>query len=527
MPQDKQPKSLIVDHPDASNDWGHGIKAEQIDAIFKKYGDPNSKLIGAGTLYVQYGNVYKINPAFAACITCQETGYGKSDAFVYKNNSFGMMSSNGHMEFDSVQEGIRRGMSNLSRNYMYKGKDTLDKIQATYCPIGADNDPTSVNSHWKKNISWIYEKMTGSAIGSGAKFFGKGVATDPLSSVTNGFNGNGGLYGDGTGSPGPNFDNREDWENLIDVKGVILSYLPPHHLYSVENHKTNWEKDKYDREFHYGIDSKGIAPLKEDKLIAQSMQDNNKSTYINRALFANKAIKNCISIGIFTSTELEDYSITEKKLIRDTARVLHKYNLETKDLWREFDLNRAASPVLYLDRIKWKAFLREVDKQLVYLQDNYPQDSGDKYETHIGMKAKVKSSAAEVREKPEKNAKSVKTVKKDQEYNIIGYSNTWYEIKLSSSSEKSASSGWIEVKHMSIIKDFLETIDEKDNYDIETTSLTLDFPKIDESKMPEVTNILTHSEYLELLTVSSPMYTDNYAGMHEPYDKNLPAIINA
>lgn len=80
------------------------------------------------------------------------------------------------------------------------------------------------------------------------------------------------------------------------------------------------------------------------------MQDNNKSTYINRALFKNKAIKHCISVGIFTSQATTDYSITEKRIIRDVARVLHKYNLETKDLWREFDLNREASPLLYLDR---------------------------------------------------------------------------------------------------------------------------------------------------------------------------------
>ena len=527
MPQEDknkiQARNLVVDHPDANKDWGHGIKADQIDAIFKKYGDPNSKLIGTGTLYVQYGNVYKVNPAFMATITCNETGYGKSNAFIYKNNSFGMMGTNGAMEFSSVQEGIRRGISNLSRNYMNKGKLDIQTIQATYGPIGAENDPNNLNANWQKNLKWIYNQMTGKNIGTGAAFFGTGVSKDPLSEVINGYNGSGAFYGDGTGTTGPNFDNREDWENLIDVKGVVLGYLPPHHMYSVKSYKENWEKDKYDREFHYGIDSDGIAYLKADNLIAQSLQDNNMSTYINRALFGNKAIKNCISIGLFTSEELEDYSITEKKLIRDTARVLHKYNLETKDLWREFDLNRAASPVLYLDRIKWKAFLREVDKKLVYLQEKYPQDPGDRYETHIGMAGRVKSKAAEVRKKPEKNATSIKTIKKGEKYDIVGYSNTWYELKLTDDS----TTGWIEVRHIEIVKDFIDQKDTRTPSEDSDSDLTLDFPKIDEDKMPEITNVLTHSEYLELLTYSAPMFTDNYAGMHEPYDKNLPGIINA
>ena len=507
-----QARNVVIDHPDANKDWGHGITANMLDAVFKE------KLAGCGHIFVQYSNIYKVNPAFMASISCHETGYGTSNAIRTKNNCFGMMTSNGFMEFDSLQEGIRRGISNLSRNYMNNGKTTLQAIQAVYCPVGAENDPNNLNGNWQSTVKSIYKKITGKNIGSGTAFFGTGVKTDPLSAVTGGFNGNS-TVGDGTGSSSDiNFDNREDLENLTDIKGVVLSYLPPHHMYSVKNHASNWEKDKYDREFHYGIDSSGITKLKEDNLIANSMQDNNMSTYINRALFSNKAIKNCISIGLFTSESLENYAVTEKKLIRNTARVLHKYNLETKDLWREFDLNRAASPILYLDRIKWKAFLREVDKQLVYLQNNYPQDSGDRYETHVGMKGKVISSSANVRNNPDKNADSIKAVKKDEQYNIIGYSNTWYQLDISSKDSEEVISGWIEVKHVNIVKDFLgkTPINQRAN-----------LPEIDEDKMPEIENILTHSDYLYLLSYSSPMFTDNYAGMHEPYDKNLPEIINS
>lgn len=168
--------------------------------------------------------------------------------------------------------------------------------------------------------------------------------------------------GDGV-AQGPNsFDNREDWTNIQEVKGVILNFIPPMNLTSSANKGDYFKKYDYDREYHYMVDSSQWLPEKETNLIAFSMQDNDKHTYIDRALFGNKAPKFTLSVGIFCSPQLEDYTITEKNMIDNVARVLHENNLNPNNLWREFDLNRAASPLMYLDRIQWKKLLKEIDK---------------------------------------------------------------------------------------------------------------------------------------------------------------------
>ena len=68
--------------------------------------------------------------------------------------------------------------------------------------------------------------------------------------------------------------------------------------------------------------------------------------------------------------DVEDYPAYEKALIEGVSIILHEHGLTTSDLWREFDLNRAPSPFLYLntgtngDMPRWQDFLVEVEKQL-------------------------------------------------------------------------------------------------------------------------------------------------------------------
>ena len=68
----------------------------------------------------------------------------------------------------------------------------------------------------------------------------------------------------------------------------------------------------------------------------------------------------------------DDYPAYEKALIEGLAIILHEHGLGINDLWREFDLNRAPSPFLYLNTgdtnnfapYAWQDFLSEVEKQL-------------------------------------------------------------------------------------------------------------------------------------------------------------------
>lgn len=163
-----------------------------------------------GHIFLAYSNIYKVNPALMAAVCAHETGNGTSSAIRNKNNAYGMMDpktgSKTLMVFSSLQEGIRKGISNLSRNYIAKGKKELSSIGAMYCPIGAANDPGGLNVHWIPKVGQWFTTFSGKSYSP--LLAGTGVKNEQLEPVEGGLNG--GIVGDGTGSPPPNFDNRED-----------------------------------------------------------------------------------------------------------------------------------------------------------------------------------------------------------------------------------------------------------------------------------------------------------------------------
>lgn len=114
----------------------------------------------------------------------------------------------------------------------------------------------------------------------------------------------------------------------------------------------------------------GFEKVENRLLQCYGLEDNNKATYINRSLFSNHPEKHNIMIACFIPAyeDLEKDKITyekvEKNIINSVSKILWANGLNTKDLWREFDMNRAPSPVTYLDRDKWKDLLTEIDKQL-------------------------------------------------------------------------------------------------------------------------------------------------------------------
>ena len=107
--------------------------------------------------------------------------------------------------------------------------------------------------------------------------------------------------------------------------------------------------------------------------------DNNTHTYIDTNLFNNQHPKYTLSVGAFFYDEFDlvektgkvDWPKTEKKLIEQCAKALYDEGFTSTQLWREFDLNRAPSPFLYLDKDKWRAFCAEVDKQVEWLNAKY------------------------------------------------------------------------------------------------------------------------------------------------------------
>ena len=138
---------------------------------------------------------------------------------------------------------------------------------------------------------------------------------------------------------------------------------------------------------YYGIASADITDANDNVTwdnidkgkICFASADNNTHTYIDSNLFNNQHPKYTLSIGAFFYDEFDlvektgtvDWPATENKLIQQCAKALYDEGFTSTQLWREFDLNRAPSPFLYLDKNKWRAFCEEVDKQVEWLNNKY------------------------------------------------------------------------------------------------------------------------------------------------------------
>ena len=320
----------------------------------------------------------------------------------------------------------------------------------------------------------------------------------------------------GTGSM-PNFDNREDLTNLKEVKGVMLVHMPPFHFNSNKSKEESWKKIGYNKEFHYSFDGT-MKKEKEKNLIAMSMQNNNRHTYIERALYGNKAFKYTLNVGLFTPTMISDYPKYETKLIDELSIILYENKLQTKDLWREFDFNRAPSPFMYLDREQWKLLLKEVDKQLSWRYENFgdpilpekdPNTSIEdfsKLKDDIGKKGYTNRYCM-LRSQPTMTAPTIKALVEGETLTVVDVNGGYYKVKL----DDFENEGWIIASSVKI----------SDNRRYIKKAKNNNIPK------PEITPTMTHKEYLAWVDLTDPKLIDDFAGECEPYDKGLKEIIEA
>ena len=326
------------------------------------------------------------------------------------------------------------------------------------------------------------------------------------------------VVGGGTSTgEGPiiDFDNREDWTNLKEIKGVLLIHHPPQHFYSVKNKENAWVKLGYNKEFHMQIDSAGTVLGKDKTLIANSIQNNDRHTYISRALYENKPTKYTLAVGLFTSDLLEDYTVTEKRLINDLGKILWENGLKTKDLWREFDMNRAPSPFMYLDREQWKKFLREIDKQVEWRYANFgepelpekaPEDNED-LANNVGKKG-ITNRTCGLRQQPNMTSE-FESLNPNVEVTITDYKFGFYKVTVTENNKQ----GWIASESITL--------------DTEGTRRILVRATDNKIPQPEITPTMTHEEYLGWKALTDPKHIDNFAAKCEPYDKGLKEITEA
>ncbi len=111
---------------------------------------------------------YGVDPYLATSIMVNETGWGTSNAIKNHNNPGGYMDSATNWStiktFDTLEDGIEAVVKNLSKNYLNQGRTTIASIGDKYCPVGAANDPTGLNSGWIPGVTKIYNELAGTNI---------------------------------------------------------------------------------------------------------------------------------------------------------------------------------------------------------------------------------------------------------------------------------------------------------------------------------------------------------------------------
>lgn len=118
---------------------------------------------GESDMFVEVAEKYDFDPVLLSAIALHETGYGTSDMVRNKNNPGGLFNSSTgtFYEFNSLEEGLDAMTSNLAENYYGEGLFTIEEIGSKYAPVGADNDPNNLNTHWIPTITGIVNDLGG------------------------------------------------------------------------------------------------------------------------------------------------------------------------------------------------------------------------------------------------------------------------------------------------------------------------------------------------------------------------------
>lgn len=119
-------------------------------------------LQGKGAKLLELQQKYGVSASLMAAIANNESAYGKSNAAKTKNNVAGIMSKESNFmklaSFKNVDDCLEALAKNLKNNYINKGYVTVSQIHSKYCPIGAANDPTSMNHNWGKVVANLTDK---------------------------------------------------------------------------------------------------------------------------------------------------------------------------------------------------------------------------------------------------------------------------------------------------------------------------------------------------------------------------------
>jgi len=106
-----------------------------------------------GNVIIKAAREYNICPIFLGAVIMHESDCGRSKFARERNNIAGIYLKGKYHTFDTVDDCIKYTAKLLGGKLYGGGKaNTIGKVQAVYCPVGASNDPKGVNGHWRAGV---------------------------------------------------------------------------------------------------------------------------------------------------------------------------------------------------------------------------------------------------------------------------------------------------------------------------------------------------------------------------------------
>ena len=141
--------------------------ANQIHAYLTAKHSPLAPYTGA---LVRSAQRYGVDPRLLVAIAGAETSYATDRNagrdITTGHNPFGM---GPHIQYGSWQEAFEAAARNLRQHYLDQGLRDVVSIRNKWAPLGAQNDPSGLNSGWALNVRTVLERLggTGGDIGPG------------------------------------------------------------------------------------------------------------------------------------------------------------------------------------------------------------------------------------------------------------------------------------------------------------------------------------------------------------------------
>jgi|GEM_PF-6238076 len=182
-----------------------------------------------------------------------------------------------------------------------------------------------------------------------------------------------------------NEDEVKKLKDIEELKGIVIHTRADLFEYTEDSAHTGYAiaeaiRNKFcsSKGYHFAIDSKGIIECVPDNKQTEHIFEG-KDTFINRAMYNNKANESSISV-IMLFPQDQKYEDIERKTVKFIADYLVKKNLEPKHVMRGFDLNKFGSPLHLLEKNKWRKFIKLIEDTYEAMMDKENEYNDDKLE---------------------------------------------------------------------------------------------------------------------------------------------------